>query len=148
MEHVANHLDLVNKNQDEEKRQKQAEAARKARRSFMKLVTPSGNVKVVSKPPPKPPPKLQSSSVQLSKVLGEGAFGKVHLGLRKDTGAFVAVKQMVFQNPHPAEIKKVANEIKLMKRLNHRNIVRYLAAERKAAEGGGAELLIFMEYVP
>eukprot|EP01065_Artemidia_motanka_P026837 TRINITY_DN32071_c0_g1_i1.p2 TRINITY_DN32071_c0_g1~~TRINITY_DN32071_c0_g1_i1.p2 ORF type:complete len:623 (+),score=251.44 TRINITY_DN32071_c0_g1_i1:55-1869(+) len=88
--------------------------------------------------------------VRKSKLLGKGAFGKVWLGLREDTGGFVAMKEMSLGEGDEASRGKasaIAREIKVMKPLRHKNIVRFLHAERTqfADEHG---LRIFMEYVP
>lgn len=94
-----------------------------------------------------------SSQVALSNtVLGTGAFGVVYLGIHQTSGAWVAVKQMQIR-PQPGtgdrtaaikgQLDDMAEEIRLMKNLDHQNIVRYLHAETVNNE----QLNIYMEYM-
>jgi len=85
-------------------------------------------------------------------LLGKGGFGSVYLGMDLQTGMFMAVKQIPLpqQNANgtssnaklEAEIKSIAAEIELMKKLEHKNIVMYKGTERR-----DKELNIFLEYV-
>eukprot|EP01012_Entosiphon_sulcatum_P030961 TRINITY_DN3856_c0_g1_i1.p1 TRINITY_DN3856_c0_g1~~TRINITY_DN3856_c0_g1_i1.p1 ORF type:complete len:529 (-),score=95.77 TRINITY_DN3856_c0_g1_i1:177-1763(-) len=80
-------------------------------------------------------------------VLGKGSFGCVYLGLLKG-GKFVAVKQVEFGNQSQDAddmLSTFQHELNLMKRLRHRNIVRYLGSEYSHSEN---VLNIFIEYVP
>eukprot|EP01065_Artemidia_motanka_P044497 TRINITY_DN6348_c0_g2_i1.p1 TRINITY_DN6348_c0_g2~~TRINITY_DN6348_c0_g2_i1.p1 ORF type:complete len:879 (+),score=222.69 TRINITY_DN6348_c0_g2_i1:108-2744(+) len=78
-------------------------------------------------------------------LLGQGAFGTVHVGVMSQTGEWMAVKNIKFNPKDPGIKKKIAqlqNEIALMKVLQHPNIVRYFFSERC-----GDSINIFMEYV-
>eukprot|EP01062_Namystynia_karyoxenos_P037523 TRINITY_DN27315_c0_g3_i1.p1 TRINITY_DN27315_c0_g3~~TRINITY_DN27315_c0_g3_i1.p1 ORF type:complete len:881 (+),score=177.29 TRINITY_DN27315_c0_g3_i1:72-2645(+) len=79
-------------------------------------------------------------------MLGQGANGTVHIGLNEVTGELMAVKNIQFDAKAKDVKKKVAmlqQEISLMKRLSHENIVSYFFTEK-----AGASVNIFMEYVP
>ena len=57
-------------------------------------------------------------------VLGEGSFGKVRLGTHVITGENVAVKILEKSRVvEAADVQRVAREIKILKRNNHRNII-------------------------
>ena len=57
-------------------------------------------------------------------MLGKGAFGKVYKAIDVDTGRTVAVKQIKIVNGKIPDEDR--NEIKLLKRVSHPNIVKYL----------------------
>ena len=62
---------------------------------------------------------------RIGKVLGKGAFGKVNLALHKLSGRFAAVKSINKQYlSEDAQTKKVMQEVVILKRTRHRNIVR------------------------
>eukprot|EP01065_Artemidia_motanka_P050726 TRINITY_DN873_c0_g2_i1.p1 TRINITY_DN873_c0_g2~~TRINITY_DN873_c0_g2_i1.p1 ORF type:complete len:942 (+),score=183.08 TRINITY_DN873_c0_g2_i1:131-2956(+) len=99
-----------------------------------------------------PPPRKASAPVRTTmrwkkgKFIGQGAFGKVCIGLCQDTGQLMAVKEIEVQAKDPNIKKRLAAlqaEIRVMKQLSHPNIVRYLCTERK-----GTAVNIFMEFVP
>jgi serine/threonine protein kinase len=77
-------------------------------------------------------------------LLGTGAFGAVYLGVHEETGQMIAVKQITIGSHNNKEtqnqIEQLASEIRLMKQLDHPNIVKYLHAERVENQ-----LLIYME---
>eukprot|EP01062_Namystynia_karyoxenos_P028043 TRINITY_DN21330_c0_g4_i1.p1 TRINITY_DN21330_c0_g4~~TRINITY_DN21330_c0_g4_i1.p1 ORF type:complete len:1374 (+),score=343.14 TRINITY_DN21330_c0_g4_i1:78-4124(+) len=78
-------------------------------------------------------------------LLGQGAFGAVHLALNNTTGQLMAVKRIKFDMKDAklkAKLQQLQTELHLLKTLDHPNIVRYLGTERD-----GATVLIFMEYV-
>eukprot|EP01063_Lacrimia_lanifica_P006337 TRINITY_DN13833_c0_g5_i1.p1 TRINITY_DN13833_c0_g5~~TRINITY_DN13833_c0_g5_i1.p1 ORF type:complete len:912 (+),score=220.83 TRINITY_DN13833_c0_g5_i1:87-2738(+) len=80
------------------------------------------------------------------KFLGSGAFGKVFLGLNLATGRLMAVKTIEFAAADKDIISKLQGlqqEIKMMKGLQHENIVEYYFTERQ-----GFTINIFMEFVP
>ncbi|KAH9301203.1 hypothetical protein KI387_012786 [Taxus chinensis] len=72
------------------------------------------------------------------KVLGKGSFGTVYEGLNLDDGSFFAVKISDVETAAP----EVRQEIDVLRRLNHPNIVRYLGSSLD--EG---HLCIFLELV-
>ena len=69
-------------------------------------------------------------SVKKGDLIGEGAFGKVYQGFDEDTGIIIAIKEI--------DLKKIAvkgldsklstfeQEILILSKLNHRNIVKYI----------------------
>ena len=94
-----------------------------------------------------------ASNIVLSDtVIGSGAYGTVLLGVHKSTGELVAVKRIHAVNENKVrkkggsqldtieQIEQLASEIRLMKQLDHPNIVKYLHAERQEQQ-----LLIYME---
>ena len=99
-----------------------------------------------------------ASHVKVSSTLiGSGAFGAVYLGVHEETGQWIAVKRLPirqavksFTIPTDAagkaaldeQLDELVEEIRVMRDLDHPNIVRYLHAERN-----DAELSIFMEYM-
>eukprot|EP01063_Lacrimia_lanifica_P002149 TRINITY_DN11110_c0_g1_i1.p1 TRINITY_DN11110_c0_g1~~TRINITY_DN11110_c0_g1_i1.p1 ORF type:complete len:727 (+),score=260.11 TRINITY_DN11110_c0_g1_i1:81-2261(+) len=93
----------------------------------------------------KTPPLDVSRFVRTDNVLGKGAFGVVYEGFDQETGRFVAIKEATFQRTGPnvdQQLKKIINEVRMMKQLNHPNIVQYIAAERSKSS-----LYIYMELV-
>ncbi|CAD8058805.1 unnamed protein product [Paramecium sonneborni] len=74
-------------------------------------------------------------------VLGQGAFGKVFMGLQKN-GQIMAVKQVFIQNQNDDRVKQLQKEIEMLSKLQHPNIVRYLGCEQK-----NQFINIFLEYV-
>ena len=79
-------------------------------------------------------------------LIGQGGFGKVHIGLNVDTGELMAVKNVAFSKNDPTfstKIKQLQNEIEIMKPLNHPHIIKYFFTEKS-----GSSINIFMEYAP
>lgn len=72
----------------------------------------------------------------LGKVLGKGSFGTVYEGLNMDDGSFFAVKVSDEQTNGP----EIQQEVDVLRRLNHPNIVRYLGSSVK-----DGHLCIFLE---
>lgn len=71
------------------------------------------------------PPNTTVDFYRVGKVLGKGAFGKVNLALHKLTQKFVAVKSINKQYlSEETQTKKVMQEVVILKRTRHRNIVR------------------------
>eukprot|EP00759_Apiculatamorpha_spiralis_P048018 PhF_6_TR43399/c0_g1_i1/m.66637 len=78
-------------------------------------------------------------------VLGQGAFGSVHIALNNDTGELMAVKHISFDPSDPnleSKIKMLQNEIMILKKFQHEQIVQYYFVEK--VENG---INIFLEYV-
>ena len=85
----------------------------------------------------------------LGELLGRGAFASVHLALDTKRGRRVAIKHL--NSGHAADarvassaLEKLQQEIKLLRKLQHRNIVRYLHVTHRADKA----LAIVMEYIP
>ena len=73
------------------------------------------------------PPSTSLDFYQLKKLIGKGAFGKVHLGIQILTGMKVALKcidkkRLKDQN----SLKKIFQEVMILKKTVHRNIIRLL----------------------
>ncbi|KAJ2043196.1 serine/threonine protein kinase, CMGC, CDC2/CDK sub, partial [Coemansia sp. S2] len=60
---------------------------------------------------------------ELTTKLGEGTFGEVHKAVHKATGAQVALKRVLMHNEKEGLPITAIREIKLLKSLNHPNIV-------------------------
>eukprot|EP01122_Echinamoeba_exundans_P001567 TRINITY_DN11597_c0_g1_i1.p1 TRINITY_DN11597_c0_g1~~TRINITY_DN11597_c0_g1_i1.p1 ORF type:complete len:902 (-),score=157.14 TRINITY_DN11597_c0_g1_i1:580-3285(-) len=95
---------------------------------------------------PPPTPKMPVR-YKLGTMLGRGAFGTVFLGLDEDTGHLFALKKIQIDPTHnnaSAQLDRLQNEIRLLSKIQHPNIVQYLGSSLdKAAQ----QLLIFLEYV-
>lgn len=79
-------------------------------------------------------------------LIGVGAFGKVYEAMNTKTGELIAVKQVTLDESSPGSseiVQEIQNEIDLMKKLRHRNIVGFFGTERD-----GPTLSILMEFVP
>ncbi|CAK0784650.1 hypothetical protein CVIRNUC_007854 [Coccomyxa viridis] len=82
-------------------------------------------------------------------LIGQGAFGKVYMGLNNETGQLMAVKQVaISKDKHVAgrvreHLDGLEAEVNVLRRLDHPNIVRYLGTDRD-----DEHLNIFLEFVP
>lgn len=59
-------------------------------------------------------------------LIGEGSFGKVYKGRRKYTGQTVAMKFIPKKGKNEKELVNLRQEINILKKLNHENIVMLL----------------------
>lgn len=66
-----------------------------------------------------------------------------YVGLNKDTGELLAVKQLDTCDVSVKELAALEHEIAMLKGLHHMNIVRYYGTEQSAGT-----LSILLEYVP
>ena len=81
-------------------------------------------------------------------LIGEGSFGMVYRALDEVNGLMFAAKKIQLPlDASKSDIKSLRMEIKLMKNLNHPNIVRYLGSDQVSLNGE-TSLWIYMEYVP
>ncbi|KAA0154766.1 hypothetical protein FNF29_02295 [Cafeteria roenbergensis] len=58
--------------------------------------------------------------------IGEGSFGKVYKARLRGTGQFVAIKKISTKSRTAAEMESLREELRILRRLNHPNIVRLL----------------------
>ena len=73
------------------------------------------------------PPQTTSSFYNISQKLGKGAFGKVYLAIHVLTGLQVAIKTIDKSRLQNESSKlKVFQEVHLMRKINHQNVVRLL----------------------
>ncbi len=92
-------------------------------------------------------PGIESKSSLTSKFLigeelGFGAFSKVYKGLDLRNGDFVALKQLPLEGLSEDERDNLVLEIDLLRKLNHKNIVKYYGSYRSKLH-----LYIILEYV-
>jgi hypothetical protein len=63
---------------------------------------------------------------KFGRILGRGSFGKVNLALHKLTRKIVAVKSInKMKKKDESNYKKVRNEIEIMKKMRHKNVVKF-----------------------
>ena len=72
------------------------------------------------------PKTKKVGNYQIGELLGKGAIGFVYKGLHLDTGNIVAIKQVSTQNIREDQRNSIQSEINLLKRLKHKNIVKYI----------------------
>jgi len=87
--------------------------------------------------------------IEESDLIGEGAYGKVYKVFLKDHGRFVAVKETngAFPlNPLSEDFKTLNEEIEILKKLDHKNIVGYLGSLIHP-KGPKYCVRIFMEFI-
>lgn len=87
----------------------------------------------------KDPPLRWKRGVE--KVIGEGSFGKVYLGLNEITGEMIAVKQIYLNENNEKDMTELMREIQLIQYLDHPNIVKFLGTSRSVDR-----LFILLEY--
>eukprot|EP00752_Nemacystus_decipiens_P011842 g10504.t1 len=78
-------------------------------------------------------------------VIGEGAFGTVHMGLNLDTGELMAVKSISLDKGDMTskDAKAFINEVAILQDNKHENIVRSYGSSIK-----GKQIYIFLEFMP
>ena len=77
------------------------------------------------------------------KVIGQGAFGEAWLVIEKATEKKLVMKKLISRGMTEAEKKMAQNEIQVLKKCVHENIVRYIA---DFCENG--EIFFLMEFCP
>ena len=80
---------------------------------------------------------------QRGEMLGQGAYGKVYLGLNLESGELMAVKQLDCNDVSHKELGALEHEVQMLRDLQHPNIVRYLGTDLNKDT-----FCIFLEYVP
>ncbi|KAK9668121.1 hypothetical protein RND81_13G036300 [Saponaria officinalis] len=79
------------------------------------------------------------------RLIGSGTFGHVYLGFDSETGEMCAMKEVTLFSDDPKSkecAQQLGQEITLLSRLRHPNIVRYIGSETV-----DDKLYIFLEYV-
>ena len=84
---------------------------------------------------------LQIGKYQMQRTIGKGNFAKVKLATHTPTGREVAIKIIEKSALNPSTLAKVFREVKIMKTLNHPNIVRLFEVIEEATK-----LYLVMEY--
>ena len=89
-------------------------------------------------------PETNLNFYKYGRLIGQGAFGKVNLGLNILTGRVVAIKSFNKKNlkSNSENMKKILYETNLMKKLNHPNITKILELFDDKDY-----ILIIMEYI-
>ena len=89
-------------------------------------------------------PETNLNFYKYGRLIGQGAFGKVNLGLNVLTGRVVAIKSFNKNNlkSNSENMKKILYETNLMKKLNHPNITKILELFEDKEY-----ILIIMEYI-
>ncbi|KAG6949735.1 hypothetical protein JG688_00014503 [Phytophthora aleatoria] len=87
-------------------------------------------------------PDIKTKKWERKEKIGQGAQGSIYRYVEIKTGREVAVKVIWTRELPPAAVEAVKTEVKTMKRLRHRHLVRYLQATEKKQ----SELRIYMEY--
>ena len=89
-------------------------------------------------------PNTNLSFYKYGRLIGQGAFGKVNLGLNVLSGRVVAIKSFNKKNfdMNSDFIKKIIYETNLMKKLNHKNVTKILEMFED-----DKYILIIMEYI-
>ena len=89
-------------------------------------------------------PKTDLNFYKYGRIIGQGAFGKVNIGLNVLTGRIVAIKSIDKSKlgSNSENMKKVLYETNLMKKLNHPNITKILEMFEN-----DKYFLIIMEYI-
>ena len=89
-------------------------------------------------------PETNLDFYKYGRLIGQGAFGKVNLGLNVLTGRVVAIKSFNKSNlnSNSENMKKIVYETNLMKKLNHPNITKILELFEEKEY-----ILIIMEYI-
>lgn len=73
--------------------------------------------------------KCVTFSWQRGIKIGQGRFGKVYTAVNNNTGEMMAVKEIVVQHNDTNTIKRVAEELKILEGITHRNLVKYYGIE-------------------
>eukprot|EP00835_Amoeboradix_gromovi_P005557 NODE_534_length_7054_cov_0.303666.p1 type:complete len:748 gc:universal NODE_534_length_7054_cov_0.303666:5432-3189(-) len=72
------------------------------------------------------PSDQSTEQYAIGDLLGKGAFGSVYRGLNLETGEVIAIKQIKLVGTPKAQLNSMMLEIDLLKKLNHKHIVRYI----------------------
>lgn len=84
-----------------------------------------------------------SSEFEVLDKIGQGSFGIIRKVRRKATGEVLARKEISYAAMSQREKEQLHAEIKVLERLQHTNIVRYVSRHHVKASN---ELHLYMEY--
>nr|XP_024382607.1 mitogen-activated protein kinase kinase kinase YODA-like isoform X2 [Physcomitrium patens] len=82
---------------------------------------------------------------QKGRLLGSGTFGNVYVGFNNDNGGFCAMKEVLLvsdDQKSKESVKQLGQEISLLSKLRHENIVQYIGTETLEDR-----LYIYLEFV-
>ncbi|XP_057666250.1 mitogen-activated protein kinase kinase kinase 4 [Diorhabda carinulata] len=85
--------------------------------------------------------RLVNFSWQRGIKIGQGRFGKVYTAVNNNTGEMMAVKEIALQYNDIGTLKKIAEEMKILEGISHKNLIKSYGVEVHKDE-----MLIFMEY--
>lgn len=88
--------------------------------------------------------RIRPGKWKLGNRIAEGSFGVVYMGLNEVTGELIAVKVLSLPGCD-RDVTELYQEMSLMRRFSHPNIVSYLGAEILEEQ---EQLCIFQEWVP
>jgi len=89
-------------------------------------------------------PSFSVDSVQLGARIGGGAFASVHKAFDQRTGIQLAVKRIKFQNNDFEQKRAIEEELKIMRCVEHKHVVQFLADAR---EEENQLVEIYLEFV-
>lgn len=73
--------------------------------------------------------KCVTFSWQRGIKIGQGRFGKVYTAVNNNTGEMMAVKEIAVQYNDLNTIKRVAEEVKILEGITHKNLIKYYGIE-------------------
>lgn len=73
--------------------------------------------------------KCVTFSWQRGIKIGQGRFGKVYTAVNNNTGEMMAVKEIAVQQNDLNTIKRVAEELKILEGITHKNVIKYYGIE-------------------
>lgn len=80
---------------------------------------------------------------QLGNFLNQGGQGEIFTGLNERNGKMIAIKKILVEDLQDEDaFALIENEINLLKKLNHKHIVKYLGFEKK-----GEEIYCFLDLI-
>ena len=85
---------------------------------------------------------LVGERYELGEEIGRGAFGQVFKATCVKDGSVVAIKQISLSGMSPDRLVDIMQEIDLLKKLNHENIVKYIESFKTRSH-----LHIVLEYM-
>ena len=101
------------------------------------------NIKSIykSKPISTKKPKKEKNIYKIIKKIGEGSYGSVYLVISQKTSTRYVLKKIDLKGLSKEEIKETSNEVNLLKKLDHPNIIKFIDVYKSQRY-----LELFMEY--